>query len=127
SGHSLRSSRRNRTSGATMCQRLDLPVERRRTPLSPSNPSSAPPAYKTATAHIMPVARETGRQDGDLPLASAHGEVANEEEHLHARSSLGNFGLPGGCPHIRNAPERPVNPCRFNIPLSTSSFQATCP
>src|SRR4051812_869777 len=54
SGRSLRKSRRNRTSGAITCQRLALPMDRRRTPPSPSSPSSAPPVYSTATATSCP-------------------------------------------------------------------------
>jgi hypothetical protein len=62
--------------------------------------------------YFVPVAREASRQNSELPLAAADGQIANEEEHLHLRFGPCSFGLLADRPrtHIRNAPERSVNP-----------------
>ncbi|MGZ3329170.1 MAG: hypothetical protein ACXU85_18615, partial [Xanthobacteraceae bacterium] len=46
-----------------------------------------------------------------MPLAAANAEIANEEEHLHARSGLRNSACHGDAPApLRKAPERLLNP-----------------
>jgi hypothetical protein len=36
----------------------------------------------------MPPPREAGGQHGELALATADGQITNEEKHFHARSSV---------------------------------------
>jgi hypothetical protein len=67
------------------------------------------------------VAREASRQNSELPLAAADGQIANEEEHLHLRFGPCSFGLLADR-HERTFAMRSrgsVNPYRFNIQLGT--------
>src|SRR4029453_19514679 len=44
-----------------------------------------PPGIEHDHRHVVPAPRQRGGQQGELALAAADGQIANEEQELHAR------------------------------------------